>query len=282
MDAYRSLCEKYGYPVTGENQDSQDQEKNNKNGFSECIVSYAQNFEDVMLWRALGHIKNGFYIDVGAQHPIIDSVSKAFYEHGWRGIHVEAVSYYVDLLRQDRPDEVVLRAAVSDMSDEIIFYEISGTGISTGVESIARDHRQKGFPIKEIIVPAMTLAEIFSLVNTDNVHWLKVDVEGMEKSVLQGWGQSIIRPWVVVVESTLPLTQFETHEQWEYLLLERGYSFVYFDGLNRYYVSGCHLDLIKAFRFGPNVFDNFRLSGTASSSFCSFVKDKVGKEAKKN
>ena len=55
------------------------------------IVSYAQNFEDVMLWRALGHVSNGFYIDVGAQHPIIDSVSKAFYEHGWRGVHVEAI-----------------------------------------------------------------------------------------------------------------------------------------------------------------------------------------------
>ena len=52
------------------------------------IVSYAQNFEDVMLWRALGKVENGFYIDIGAQHPVIDSVSKAFYDNGWRGIHV--------------------------------------------------------------------------------------------------------------------------------------------------------------------------------------------------
>ena len=44
------------------------------------IVSYAQNFEDVMLWRALGQVENGVYIDIGAQHPLIDSVSKAFYE----------------------------------------------------------------------------------------------------------------------------------------------------------------------------------------------------------
>ena len=53
------------------------------------FVSYAQNFEDVMLWRALKHIKQGCYIDVGAQDPIHDSVSKVFYEHGWRGIHIE-------------------------------------------------------------------------------------------------------------------------------------------------------------------------------------------------
>ena len=40
--------------------------------------SYAQNFEDLMLYRALGHLERGFYIDIGAQHPKIDSVSKAF------------------------------------------------------------------------------------------------------------------------------------------------------------------------------------------------------------
>jgi len=52
------------------------------------FISYAQNFEDVMLWRALGHVSAGRYIDVGAQDPVVDSVSKAFYEHGWRRIHV--------------------------------------------------------------------------------------------------------------------------------------------------------------------------------------------------
>ena len=27
------------------------------------FISYAQNFEDVMLWRALKHVEKGFYID---------------------------------------------------------------------------------------------------------------------------------------------------------------------------------------------------------------------------
>ena len=40
------------------------------------FTSYAQNFEDVMLWRALKHVQKGTYVDVGAQHPVIDSVSK--------------------------------------------------------------------------------------------------------------------------------------------------------------------------------------------------------------
>ena len=44
--------------------------------------SYGQNFEDVMLYRALGKVERDFYIDIGAQHPKIDSVSKAFFTGG--------------------------------------------------------------------------------------------------------------------------------------------------------------------------------------------------------
>ena len=78
------------------------------------FVSYAQNFEDVMLWRALKHIKNGFYIDIGAQDPIVDSVSFAFYENGWRGVHVEPTAQYSSKLRQARPDEIVEQVAIGD------------------------------------------------------------------------------------------------------------------------------------------------------------------------
>jgi hypothetical protein len=42
------------------------------------FVSYAQNFEDVMLWRAFRDVEQGFYVDLGAQDPLVDSVSLAF------------------------------------------------------------------------------------------------------------------------------------------------------------------------------------------------------------
>ena len=79
-----------------------------------AFKSYAQNFEDLMLYRALGWVEHGFYIDVGAQHPEVDSVSKAFFDRGWRGVHVEPVPYYADLLREARPGDQVIEAAISD------------------------------------------------------------------------------------------------------------------------------------------------------------------------
>jgi FkbM family methyltransferase len=231
------------------------------------INSYAQNFEDVMLWRALGHIENGFYIDVGAQDPVIDSVSKAFYEKGWRGIHVEPTSKYAEMLRHARPDETILQAAVADEIGTITFYEIPETGLSTADVEIANRHRSQ-FTVVQTSVPCITLAEVFALAKERIVHWLKVDVEGFERQVLAGWGSSQVRPWVVVVESTLPLTTIQSHQQWEAILLGYGYEAVYFDGLNRYYISEQQPELKTAFQAGPNVFDGFTLNGTASAPFC--------------
>jgi FkbM family methyltransferase len=231
------------------------------------ITSYAQNFEDVMLWRALSHIRRGFYIDIGAQDPIVDSVSLAFYEHGWHGLHVEPTPYYAEMLRQQRPGDTIIQAAVGDGPSIIQFYEIPGSGISTADANIAAQHRERGFDVREITVPCLTLSAIFDAAAEREIHWLKIDVEGFEQQVLSTWGSSSARPWIVVVESTLPLTRIETHQKWEEILIEIGYSRVYFDGLNRYYIYEAHLALQSAFQLPPNIFDDFVLNGTANAPF---------------
>lgn len=231
--------------------------QNEPSPFKPGITSYAQNFEDVMLWRALGHIENGFYIDIGAQHPVLDSVSKAFYERGWRGIHVEATQAYADLLRRDRPDEIVIQAAVSDSHGTLTFYEIPDTGMSTGDPAIAEMHRLKGFSVKQTLVPTITLADILALAGPRDIHWLKIDVEGMEKLVLQGLVIFQNKPWVLVIESTAPNSQISTHGEFEENVLSAGYEFAYFDGLSRFYVLAELRKLKSKLLIPPNVFDAF-------------------------
>lgn len=234
------------------------------------IISYAQNFEDVMLWRALGHIERGFYIDIGAQDPTIDSVSRAFHEHGWHGIHVEPTPHYAELLRQQRPGDTVIQAAVGNGPALSRFYEVPNTGISTADAGIANQHRERGFDVQEIIVTFVALSAIFENC-AGEIHWLKIDVEGFEHQVLTSWGASEARPWIVVVESTQPLTQIECHQSWESKLTSYGYTSVYFDGLNRYYISDNHPELKTAFASPPNIFDGFTLNGTASAPFHQLI-----------
>ena len=233
------------------------------------FVSYAQNFEDVMLWRALKHVEGGFYVDVGAQHPVIDSVSKAFYEHGWRGMHIEPVPEFAELLRKDRPDETVLQVALSDVEGTLEINVLPGTGLSTFIDAYAGRHRkQHGVEPVRVMVPMLTLAQVLRDNTGRQTHWLKIDVEGFEERVLKGWDSKAFRPWIIVIEATVPGLPELDHRKWDCILVAADYKFVYFDGLNRFYVAREHSELESAFSSPPNVFDGVQLSGQATSPFC--------------
>ncbi len=241
------------------------------------FISFAQQFEDVLLWRALKHIEKGFYIDIGAHDPEICSVSKAFYDHNWRGVHVEPMRKFANLLREHRPDEIVLEVAIAEQSGIITFYDIPD-GLSTADPTIAEGHRNQGLVIQEMIVPCIPLSDVLERYGDRDIHWLKIDVEGFEQEVLKGWRVSSVRPWIVVVESTLPNTQIETQGTWEVQLLERGYTPVLFDGLNRYYVSEHHPELLEALQYGPTVFDQFAFSPNVPHAFTALIWQELDQE----
>lgn len=237
------------------------------------FISYAQNFEDVMLWRVLKDVHSGFYIDIGANDPVIDSVSYAFYQRGWRGIHVEPIPVYAEKIRAARPDETVIEAAVNDVPGAVVLFDIANTGMSTGRENIATQHLESGFASQRITVPTITLAEVFEAAKSKEIHWLKIDIEGMEEAALRSWGVSAARPWVVVVESILPNSPETNFNDWESHLLARGYQFVYFDGLNRFYLHNFRHELRSRFDAPPNILDNFIL--TEYSGFARELAEKI-------
>lgn len=223
------------------------------------FLTYAQNFEDVLLWRALSDVGPGRYLDIGACDPIHDSVSHAFYQAGWRGVHVEPTPAYASRLREARPDEVVIQAAVTDAPGPIEFYEIADTGLSTGKSSIAETHRKQGYEARRVVVPTIRLDHLLGL-SDDDIHWMKIDVEGMEGDVLRSWGTSDRRPWVLVIEATFPNSQKQSHRQWIGDVLRRGYREVHFDGLSRFFLHEAHKSLGVRFASPPNVFDQFLIS----------------------
>jgi len=224
------------------------------------LISYAQNFEDVILMRALKDVVEGAYVDVGAHDPIVNSVSLAFYQRGWRGVHVDPSPEAAAALRASRPDEITIQAAVSTQSGAIVLTAFEGTGLTTGIPDFARLHEEARWVSSKLVAETVTLAAVLERLEGQEIHWLKIDVEGMENDVLQSWGDSEIRPWIVVAESTIPMSQQENFSEWEPHLLQRGYIFVYFDGLNRYYVHDSHQELTSSFGPGANYFDDFSIT----------------------
>jgi FkbM family methyltransferase len=226
------------------------------------VTSHAQNFEDIILYRALKDVENGMYIDVGAQDPEVDSVTKLFYDRGWCGINIEPAESWFKRLCQERPRDINLQLAAGDQEGEVEFYEVIGTGLSTIEKSSADKYaRDNGFEVKAYSVQITKLATVCRQHPMPEIHFLKIDVEGAEKKVLQGIDFAKLRPWICVVESTLPNTQKEAFEDWEPILLAADYEFAYFDGLNRFYIAKEHLELKAEVSKPPNFFDDFKLSG---------------------
>ena len=222
------------------------------------FLSYARNFEDVVLWRALQGVERGVYVDVGAQDPVFDSVTKAFYERGWRGINIEPVDEWFRRLVEDRPKDVNLKIAVSDHAGTITLHEVVGAGMSTMDAEFASRHANAAFEIRRVDVPTMTLNDVFKDHAVDEVHFLKIDAEGAEGSVLAGLDLNRYRPWVILLEATELNATVPTHGASETLLTSRGYIFVHFDRLNCFYLPREREEQLRAaLTMPPNYFDRF-------------------------
>lgn len=233
------------------------------------FTSYAQNMEDIRLWRALRDFTPGRYIDIGAWHPRIHSVSRGFYELGWRGLHFEPNPRIAIKLRSDRPDEIVYESAVSDYEGLLPFYLHGDAGTATGDADLAYAAAPPGRPPTAVTVAVTTLARACAHLHDLEIHWMKIDVEGMEASVLRGWDATTLRPWIIVIEATRPLTRIQTHETFEPRLVQAEYLPAGFDGLNRYYVAREHADLVSAVEEPVSVFD--LMDGCCLSRTSGFV-----------
>lgn len=239
------------------------------------FISYAQNFEDVILNRIFKNIDNGFYVDVGAWSPDVDSVTSAFYRKGWHGINIEPNKKYFAEFIRSRPRDINICACVGSAEKEVVMYFLRGlgSGMSTIREDIANEHLSKGWDFDKESVSMRPLSSIWKMHVPQNqpVHFLKVDVEGAEKEVLESMDWAGNRPWVVLIEATLPMSQVEAHHEWEHLLIQADYVFAYADGLNRFYISREMAHLSQYFKYPPNVFDEFMSSQLQAALISSEV-----------
>lgn len=202
-------------------------------------LSYAQRFEDFHLWRAFSDVPNGFYVDVGAGHPVFDNVSFAFYLAGWRGIAVEPNPALAALGRAVRPRDLLYEGLCGATAGEATLYlQREFHGLSTTVAEHARAaEKEVNRSAEAVTLPMTTLASLCEQHAPASFEFLKVDVEGAEADVLRGADFSRFRPKIIVVEAIKPLTLAPAWDEWEPWLARHGYAYVWDDELNRYYVA---------------------------------------------
>ena len=219
-------------------------------------LSYAQNYEDLHLARVFGDQPAGFYIDVGAGHPVHSNVSFLFYLRGWSGITVEPNPWLAQLSEAVRPRDRRIDLLLGAADGQAIYHLVEGFhGLSTTVEANAQA-AQKEFnrPVKSFPVPVTTLRALCGRYAPKQIDFLKIDVEGAEQVVLEGndWGR--FRPKVIVAEAIAPITMAPSWESWEPTLVANGYRFAFSDDLNRYYADEDQPAVAAAFAGKPPSF----------------------------
>lgn len=190
--------------------------------------SYAQYNEDIILLALLYDVEKGFYVDVGANYPVIDSVTKLFYQHGWRGINIEPIPELYSQLKKDRPEDINLNIGIAERNGQLTFYENVHI---PGNSSFKYQEHNKNTEIKEYLIPTKTLKSVLRNNNVKKIHFLKIDTEGFEDEVVNSNDWNKYRPEVICIEYG------GNKSNYKQILEDNDYKLFIQDGLNEYYLS---------------------------------------------
>ena len=222
-----------------------------------AFISYAQNYEDIILNRAFSGKHHGFYIDVGAFHPFLKSTTNAFYKQGWKGINIDISQENIKNFERYRTRDVNICAAVGIDGAEIDFFILEGTTRSTSLHELASKYKSENRNGIHQKFETVSLTKLCELNKVQDIDYVSIDVEGSEKDVLESFDLQKFQPKIIVIESTYPETQTPSWHLWEDILTSQDYSCAYYDGLNRFYVHSNSAGLRKHLEIPPNYFDNF-------------------------
>jgi FkbM family methyltransferase len=189
--------------------------------------SFSQDAEDLVLDRLLPRTTPGFYVDIGAYHPVIISNTWHFYQiKGWRGICVEPNPEMVKILRSRRPRDIVVETAVGIQSGWVEYEMFAEPNYNRLAHPSSQpDYLNRLLPGKKITRVRMTpLSDVLDahLPPSTEIDLFTVDCEEHDFAVLRSNNWDRYRPRTICVESHEPREKIEL----EAYLKNKGYALV--------------------------------------------------------
>ncbi len=194
---------------------------------SDACLHYSQEGEDVVLARILPQDKIGFFVDIGAHHPVRFSNTYALYRKGWRGINVDATPGCMHAFNRLRPEDINIESAISDFETPMTFHMFKEGALNTFDTSLAKEYVDSGWALESTIeLRPRTLSSILDqyLPTGKPIDLLSIDVEGKEMEVLKSndW-HSYCPDFIVLEVLSTPFASLKSHDAVVFLA-DKGYE----------------------------------------------------------
>ena len=198
-------------------------------------LSFSQDGEDMLMANLVDMTRQGFYIDIGALHPIRYSNTMFFYMSGWKGINIDATPGSMDLFKKYRKRDINIEAGISNTGETMTYFIFEEPALNTFSDDVVREREKQGIhPIREVDVPTYHVMELLDKFIKENqkIDILDIDIEGFDKHVITEWDFSIFRPRIIMFERSNNRDMSVVD-----LLSEQGYKIVASSFRNDIYVS---------------------------------------------
>jgi len=169
-------------------------------------LSFSQTGEDLIvdyIFRALG-IAHPSYLDLGAFDPWSLSNTARLHLRGSRGVNVEPNPAQFARFVQSRPDDQNVNVGIAAAAGTLTYFELDVPTLNTFSRAEAeRCVREEGHRIlRETPVPVLTLPEVLdSRCHGQFPDFLSVDIEGLDRLVVEVIAGHAVKPKVVCIET---------------------------------------------------------------------------------
>jgi hypothetical protein len=171
-----------------------------KNNFFFKKKTYSMNGEDTFINNYFKN-KIGFYVDVGAYHPLELSNTYLLYKRGWSGINIDINSLSIDYFNFLRPNDININIALSNnKAIKTVYYQKKMSPLNT----LKIKQAKKIFVgnIKREKVKSETLSTIIN--NTKfkgkKINFLNIDTEGSDFEILKNFNFKKYKPELICIE----------------------------------------------------------------------------------
>lgn len=201
--------------------------------------SFSQHGEDLKIAGYFDQSdKDGFYVDVGSNHPSKLSNTYKLYLSGMRGICIDPNQTLLDLHAILRPDDILIPAAIGSEASIGKFYEMSYHALSTFSDDEAKLMVDQGQTIiRETFKPILPLALVIASCFEDfkgKFNFLSIDAEGWDEIVLRSNDWVKFRPKLILIERNNQAAAGDI----DAYLVSNNYSLIHAEACNALYQDG--------------------------------------------